>query len=451
MVRTGLLQQSRRTAILFWVMAGLFIAQMTWWIVFQLKLSPDDSQYQEQANEDRRTIALYHWRDQIGRLTDSLAIAWAPIQRVSATTLETSRLRGYNAIHFFDSTGHRLIDRRNAATVPIGHVEVPVAGGTVTVLLDVQMLSNFLGNNYPDIRYDATPVADLPARDAITLEHLAIDSGPISGVMGDRARRTRMFVGEGSFFILLIIIGAIAIHRSLRRGAEFEQRQQNFLAAVTHELKAPLASIRLFTETLTSRQLPEEKQRECLGKIAQDVERLQDLIDDALEAGVFTRRSFHPALELNNLSENIASYAEMFRHRAERGGLRMTTDIAPDIKARTDQVHLRRAVSVVIENAIKYSAPKGKGGALDISLKTEGHEAVITVRDEGIGLEPKDQDRVFERFYRVGNELTRSVSGSGLGLYLAQEIIAAHKGTITLHSDGPGSGTTVTIRLPLAD
>lgn len=432
-------------------MAGLFVAQMTWWIVFQLWYSPDDSQYRRQAIESERTIALCQWRVRIGRLTDSLTTAWSPLTSVSATTLETSRLRGFNAVHYFESSGHRLIARGNSATVPIGQITVPVAGGKVIVLVDAQALSNFLGKEHPNVHCDPKPEAGLPARDAVTLEQLKIDSGPLGGVLVDRGRRTRMFVGEGFFFILLIVAGAIAIHRSLRRGAEFEHRQQNFLAAVTHELKAPLASIRLFTETLSSRQLPEDKQRECLAKIAQDVERLQDLIDDALEAGVFSRRSFHPTLELNNLSNDLDSYVEMFRPRAERGGLTLTTEIAPDVMARTDQVHLRRAVSVVIENAIKYSGPKGKGGRIGITLKTEAHDAIITVRDEGIGLDASDQDRVFERFYRAGDEMTRKVSGSGLGLYIAQESIAAHNGKITLHSDGPGKGATVEIRLPLAE
>ena len=121
------------------------------------------------------------------------------------------------------------------------------------------------------------------------------------------------------------------------------------------------------------------------------------------------------------------------------------------MKVRTDQIHMRRAVGVVIENAIKYSGPQGRGTRIDISLLTQGRDAVITVRDQGMGLEHGDQKRVFERFYRAGDEMTRSVSGSGLGLYLAQGIIAAHDGRITLRSDGPGTGSTVEIRLPLAE
>jgi signal transduction histidine kinase len=365
--------------------------------------------------------------------------------------LEVARLRGYNAIEFEDSTSRRLIARSRAATIPVGRVTVPVAGGTVNMLVDGQALSNLLGREFPNLRFDLRPETERPARDAVAISQLTIDPAALERVVDSRRRRFRMFAAEGSFFLLLIIAGAIAIHRSLRRGAEFERRQQNFLAAVTHELKAPLASIRLFTETLSSRQLPPEKQRDCLSKIAQDVERLEELINDALEAGVFSRRSFHPALELNNLSEHLVSYVEMHRHRAERSGLQITTAIAPGVQARTDQVHLRRAVGVVIENAIKYSGPNPRGKGIRVSLTAEGRDAVITVADQGMGLEPADQKRVFERFYRAGDEMTRKVSGSGLGLYLAREIIEAHHGRIILRSDGPGTGATVEIRLPLAE
>ena len=449
-MKAGLLQQSRRTAILFWVMAGLFTAQMTWWIVFQLSHGRDDLFYRQQALESERTLAFYHWQDHIGRWADSLRSSWSTVRSVTESSLDVSRLRGYNAIQYEDSTSRRLIARSRAATIPAGRVTIPVAGGTVTILVDAQMVSNLLGREYPDLRFESRPETERAARDAVTMSQLIIDPNALERVVDSRKRRFRMFVAEGSFFLILIIAGAIAIHRSLRRGAEFERRQQNFLAAVTHELKAPLASIRLFTETLSSRQLSEEKRRDCLGKIAQDVERLQELIDDALEAGVFSRRSFHPALELNDLSEHLVSYVEMYRHRAERAGLHLTTEIAPGVKVYTDQVHLRRAVGVVIENAIKYSHPDRPESEIHISLAAQGRDAVITVTDQGMGLDLDDQKRVFERFYRAGDEMTRRVSGSGLGLYLAREIISAHRGRISLCSDGPGTGTTVEIRLPLA-
>ena len=449
-MKAGLLQQSRRTAILFWVMAGLFTAQMTWWIVFQLSHGRDDLLYRQQALESERTLALMHWQAYVDRWTDSLRVAWSGLTYVSESSLDASRLRGYNAMQFDDSAGHRLIARSRSATLPIGRVTMPVAGGTVTILVDAQALSNMLGREFPNVRFEPRPETERPARDAVALSQFTTVAADLERVADNRKRRFRMFAAEGSFFVVLIIAGGIAIHRSLRRGAEFERRQQNFLAAVTHELKAPLASIRLFTETLSSRQLSEEKRRDCLGKISQDVERLQELIDDALEAGVFSRRSFHPALELNDLSEHLKTYVEMYRHRAERAGLRLTTEIEPGVKAHTDQVHLRRAVGVVIENAIKYLRPDQPGCEIHVSLEAQGRDAVITVTDQGVGLEPNDQKRVFERFYRAGDELTRSVKGSGLGLYLAREIVSAHRGRISLCSDGPGTGTTVEIRLPLA-
>jgi hypothetical protein len=126
-VKPGILRQSRRTAILFWVMAGLFIAQMTWWIVFQLWHSPEDLQYRQQALESERTIAVYRWHEYIDRWTDSLRSAWSTVRYVSESSLDVSRLRGYNAIQFEDSTSHRLIARSSAATIPVGRMAVPAA------------------------------------------------------------------------------------------------------------------------------------------------------------------------------------------------------------------------------------------------------------------------------------------------------------------------------------
>jgi signal transduction histidine kinase len=173
------------------------------------------------------------------------------------------------------------------------------------------------------------------------------------------------------------------------------------------------------------------------------------LIDDALDAGVLSRRSFHPTLEVNNVSEQLESYVGMYRDRAERAGMSIVTDIVAGVRARTDQIHLRRAIGAVIENAIRYSRPEVGGTTIRVSLSTSDNEAVVTVVDQGVGLGPEDQKRVFERFYRAGDEMTRRVRGSGLGLYLAREIILAHGGRIKLSSEGPGTGTTVQIHLPL--
>ena len=174
-------------------------------------------------------------------------------------------------------------------------------------------------------------------------------------------------------------------------------------------------------------------------------------IDLFFNAGVFSRQSFHPSLEMRDLSQDLESYVEMFRHQAERAGLTLSTDIAQGVKAETDQIHLRRAIGAVIENAVKYSRPDAGGNSVVVSLVADGRDAVIAVKDEGVGLEPEDKKRVFERFYRAGDEITRKVRGSGLGLFLAREIIVAHGGRIGIQSTSPGAGTTVEIRLPLVE
>jgi signal transduction histidine kinase len=448
---TELTRPLRRTAILFWVVAGLFVIQMAWWIIFQLWHGRDDLAYRERALRSEPSVALSRWRAQVSDWQNTIRDAWEPLGQVSKSALGLDTLDWWHTVYLETADSLRMIAHSHATTRPLGCFTVPLGShhGSIVVLVDASALDGLLSREFPDVIAAPRRNTTAPPGEAVSLEDLTLDPAALDRVLDERRGRLRMFIGEGAFFVVLIVVGAIAIHRALRRGAEFERRQQNFLAAVTHELKAPLASIRLFTETLSTRELPEDRRRDVLNKITHDIERLEDLINDALNAGVFSRQSFHPSLERLDLSEQLESYVEMHRHRAERAGSQIDADIAPDVIVMADRVHLRRAIGAVIENAIKYSGSDAKGQPIHVTLKAEGEEAIVTVADHGIGLTPEDQKRVFERFYRAGDEMTRRVTGSGLGLYLSREIIIAHKGRIALCSDGPGQGTTVEIRLPL--
>ena len=448
MSATPLQISSRRTAVIFWVMTVLFVAQMGWWITYQLTHGNEELALQGQVLELNRHLAVEEWRNHTAQLADSLRLAWREIETPEGLGVPISHLQGWYEVRFESNGVQKLIAHSADKGTPVGQMHIPAAGGTVVIFLGATYCTQYFAEHFPDVIL--TPVMDTvhTPGNAVAVSQLSIAPEAIERVQDARRRRARMFVGEGSFFILLIIIGAIAIHRALRRSREFEQRQQNFLAAVTHELKAPLASIRLFAETLASRQLPEEKRQECLERIGQDVERLQEMIDDTLEAGVYSRRSFHPHLEARNLSETLRMYIDMYAGRAERAGLKLTAEIAPHIHAKIDENHLRRAVGALIENAIKYTQLSDAGGTVHVSLTAQRKDAIIRVTDDGVGIDPNDQKRVFERFYRAGDELTRRVRGSGLGLFLAQEIIRSHGGRISLSSDGIGKGTAVEIALP---
>jgi len=319
----------------------------------------------------------------------------------------------------------------------------------VTAAFTVTALNQFLTSEFPALRHVPAPNPSGLLRDALTPAQLSIDPATAEQVLEGRRGRVRMFAAEGAFFMLLILLGALSIHRALRQSAQLERQQQNFLAAVTHELKSPLASIRLFSETVSARELSDAKRREFMDKITEDVIRLEEMVDDVLEAATLSRETYHPQLTGTDLSAALQSYADLYRARAERAGIQWQTDIIPGLHARTDYRHLRRAVGAVLDNAIKYSQHVAGDKTIRVGLTRSGSEAIITVADGGVGLSPSDQKRVFERFFRAGDEMTRRVAGSGLGLYLAREIIDAHGGKVSLRSDGLGHGTTVEIRLPL--
>lgn len=445
-----LARQARRTTIIFWVITALFVTQMGWWIYFQLKYGGEELAVAEEMLNRQPQLAADGWQRQIDRWSDSLRGAWQDFRVNTLRSSHTANLEGWSRMVFDGESGRQLIGiRRPDSLGTAGRVQVPIADGMVTILIQGTTVQKFLSRDFPGIRYvGADDTLNLSAN-VVTPATLQVDQSADEELIDRRRRRMRMFIAEGSFFIVLIIAGAVVIHRALRRTAEFEHRQQNFLAAVTHELKAPLASIRLFAETLASRDLPEAKRQECLGRISQDVERLHGLIDDILDAGIFSRRTFQSKLEESDLSAILKTVVEHHRPRAERARLAVREDIPAAVRVMVDESHMRRALEAIIDNAIKYSRTDGPRGEIDIALKSENGEAVITVADQGIGLDERDQKRVFERFFRAGDELTRNVNGSGLGLYLAREIIRTHKGKISLWSGGAGRGTTVEIRLPL--
>lgn len=446
-----LARQARRATIVFWIIAALFVTQMGWWIYFQYSHGGEELALAEQLHQRQPQLAADGWQRHIERLTDSLTASWRELPQTALRSGRTANLEGWSKIVFDGPDGRQLIGiRRPDSLGTAGRLEVPIRDGLVTLFMQGTTVQEYLDRHFPGVNYVGTDDTLTAAARAVTATHLSATDEVTHALLERRARHMRMFLAEGGFFVLLILFGAVVIHRALRRTIEFEQRQQNFLAAVTHELKAPLASIRLFAETLAARELPEGKRQECLARITQDVERLHALIDDILEAGVFARRTFHSQLDDRDLSAILIRTVEQHKPRADRARLALRQAIQPGVYALVDESHIRRVFDAVLDNAIKYSQPNGGRLGIDVNLTAHDGEAIVTVADQGIGLEEADRKKVFERFYRAGDEMTRKVAGSGLGLYLAGEIVRSHKGRISLTSPGPGEGVTVEIRLPLS-
>ncbi|MBI3819806.1 MAG: HAMP domain-containing histidine kinase [Planctomycetes bacterium] len=278
---------------------------------------------------------------------------------------------------------------------------------------------------------------------------LVRDSDPNQAPLDAPARRRRiiMVAAEGSAFALAMTSGAWLIFRSLRHEEQLRRAEANFLAAVTHELKSPLASLRLHAESLELRPDDADRVKTYSSRMLADVERLNRSVENLLAAGRAQAGLlvFHP-VDLD-LSKEILQYIEYNLPMFAERGFEIAAEIPPDIRAPVDPQAFQSVLENLIDNAIKYSEPPSE---ISLKLYKEGPRAALAVGDHGVGLDPPEAARVFERFYRAGDERVRTTKGTGLGLYLVSEIARAHGGGVAVESAGKGFGATFRVFFPLA-
>jgi len=276
-------------------------------------------------------------------------------------------------------------------------------------------------------------------------EELGADPAYVARIHDQEVMRQIMVGLEGVFFLLAILGGAWLIYRALVRSEELKFHQQNFLMAVTHELKTPLASMRLYLDSLESEKVPVDKKVQVVPRMRQDVERLEAMVQNVLEAGRFERSGYAVDLKPIVLSDLVTQAVEKLRRMPSSKKIEVTDRIQPGVEIQGDAAALQRAINAVLENAVKYNdkaTPR-----IEVSLRAADARCTLEISDNGVGIASRDLELVFDRFYQAGEELTRGGSGSGLGLYLAREIIRAHGGTITARSEGHGKGAALTVEL----
>jgi signal transduction histidine kinase len=240
------------------------------------------------------------------------------------------------------------------------------------------------------------------------------------------------YVGEGSAFLLLILFGAVFVYRAVRRQFRLQQQQQNFVMAITHELKTPIAVARLNLETMQKHQLAEEKKNKLVQITLQETMRLDTLINNILISSQLEGNAYRMSKEELDLSALVKDVVRSFQSRYPDRLLEWVID--EEIDTLGDATLLKLLVSNLLENANKYS-PKDK----PITLSLTASNAIITleVADLGPGIPEDEKEAVFEKFYRIGNEQTRKTQGTGLGLYICKKIVRDHGGEILIHNNRP--------------
>ena len=251
------------------------------------------------------------------------------------------------------------------------------------------------------------------------------------------------------FFALLIagmVVNTIFLVREVRRS----EQHDSFINAVTHELKTPVASIRLHLETLQRRELPESRKQDFYRLMLKDADRLADTVEQVLRAGrAGDKRAGREKVDVD-FGLLVRDCVESIRNRyhLQSDVLRYQELVAngSGVRVRGSQEDLRTAVSNVLDNAVKYS-----GDHVDVEVRlqaADGKRVMLSVEDQGVGVPPEDLKRIFRRFYRITHRSPTQVKGTGLGLFIVKSIAKKHGGTAFALSEGEGHGTTVVIELP---
>ncbi len=260
----------------------------------------------------------------------------------------------------------------------------------------------------------------------------------------ERRRKVAMVAGEGVVFSVFLLLLAVLMDRLLRREAQVLQQQKNFLLAITHELKSPIAAVGVALETLERHHdLGTDKKLRLVTLALTDLRRLGLLVDNLLIAARMEALAYQIQRQPLHLSHLLRHVLSGFQTKMEVPD-RLQADIADEIWVLGDAQALTSMIANLVENAIKY----GAGEAIWITLTSDSKQAILSVADGGKGIPDAEKKKIFQKFYRIGSEETRQSQGTGLGLFLVHRIATKHDGTIQV-TDRQPKGSIFTVRLPL--
>ncbi len=249
----------------------------------------------------------------------------------------------------------------------------------------------------------------------------------------------------GSLLFMLLIAGLVLIVILLLREVRLNERQSNFVSAVTHELKTPVASLKLYLDTLEYREVPAERRTEFYKTMRRDIDRLNTTINSVLNAAMYAERPVAEPRPLD-LVRLVRRAADLTATRFQLPPEALRFEGPDTLQIQGDTQALETAVLNLLDNAVKYSKEKIQI-EVEVWADADG-QAHVRVRDHGIGMSRTHLPFIFTRFYRIGSEVRRSRTGTGLGLFIVRSIVKGHHGTISADSPGPDRGATFTISLP---
>ncbi len=237
-----------------------------------------------------------------------------------------------------------------------------------------------------------------------------------------------------------------AFNKMLGRLKLLDESREEFVSNVSHELKTPMTSMKVLADSLLEQEnVPVEMYQEFMGDIAKEIDRENQIITDLLSLVKMDKTGQNINIQTVNINELLEQILKRLKPIAEKKNVEIVMESFRPVSAEIDETKLSLAVSNLVENAIKYNTDNGW---VHVSLNADHKFFYIKVEDSGIGIPEKDQDHIFERFYRVDKSHSREIGGTGLGLAIARNAVIVHRGSIKVHSI-EGEGTTFTVRIPL--
>lgn len=268
------------------------------------------------------------------------------------------------------------------------------------------------------------------------------DANSLEIIQDAHSRNAKQYIGEGLTFLVITILGAVFVYSVVRRQIRYHLQQKNFMMAVTHELKTPIAVTKLSLETLRRHKLDEDRQKKILGDAINETDRLNALCNNILLSSQLESGGYTLTKQEFNFSSLVDNAVLEFQRRYPQRTIENYS--SEHVLAYGEEFLIGLVLNNLLENAVKYTPPNLP---ITIRLEEKENECVLSVADLGTGVPEREKSKIFEKFYRLEDEATRKSKGTGLGLYLSTKIIQDHKGRLCIENNHP-SGSIFKVILP---
>lgn len=333
-----------------------------------------------------------------------------------------------------------------------GAINTKDSGGTVvlsklpTDLPSRKQRITDLALRFPDVLIVPKPVdSDDPPLLDMSGAYLTLDQSKLARLERERVSVIWKAVLQSGAMAIGILTGLVMIYKKLNDELDLKLRQKNFIDAVTHELKTPIASIRVWMETLFSKTLKEDQLTKISLRMDQDLTRLSDLVGNLLVVARGEAGELPSNPEVLNLSESLSRILTTMDQKLGPGTLGLIEKIQDEIYVRADLEQFQIIVENLLSNAYKYAdSPR----STEVELKSDKNYAILTISDQGYGIHSQNLTKIFDKFYRSGDEMTRRVPGTGLGLFLVKQMVELNGGSVKVASKGVDQGSIFTVSLP---